>query len=418
MPNMQWNNEDIDAMQTHRRYENIYRGIHFHRRRIYELGFQDPFNFGVQQEIHYNRLLEEKLWHDMCVQQIKEARHAAVQNSMSVRNSSFACPVNADLRVQEGAGIFGSSKPQWDEKIASKDYTDFEHRGVAVKQLSDFEDGFIRAPEGKKLIAVRIVKVDTTTKMATILKVDSTLVGMFDEPSEIEANKVLYRCTRDPRSILLSSDVVRELSKREEYMTFEDIIEGIKKPTKWFRREDPCRLNSSGVESGLEEVELVKNFLDVFAFKVETHKFCKTIFNLAAKKSINSLDAAAKQIPDVSLDRVFVTVKDNKVTYMAVRVHAKTDKVDESYDVIPENANWKCLLFHIKDTAWNKPGPEDMATLAKKADEIASQRASIKGGQELERARKEKAHLEREKGKKAEQAANRKFLEAHKKLRS
>jgi len=403
---MQGNDENIHAMQT-QRYQNICRRIHFHRSRIHELRFEDPLNLDVQEEIQYNRLLEETLWHHFDMEQQNEARRAATEHLNSARNSSLTRSADANLRVLQAAGIFGSSKPPWDEKIASKNYTDFEHRGTAFTQFSNFEDGFIRSPDGKKLTAVRIVKVDTSTKMATILQSNATLVAMFDAPSEIEASKVLYRCTRDPRSVLLSSEVIAELQKREEYMSFDDIVEGIKQPTKYFKNEDPWMFEGEGLVEG----QLVDNFLCEFAENATTHKFCKTIFNVAAKKPINSLEDAAKQIPNVSLESISVKVRNKKVTYMGVRVHAKTDKEGEFYAVEPDNANWKYLVFHITDTSWNKPGPKDLAKVAAKAVEVAAQRAHNKITHDEKTAREnaeQKGQAEERKFRKSEKDAKRK----------
>jgi len=79
------------------------------------------------------------------------------------------------LRVEQSCGFFGKSALSWEENIASKNYTDFEHRGLAFTQLSGFEDGLLRSPNGKKLIPVRIVEVDATLIIVRLMKEDAKL---------------------------------------------------------------------------------------------------------------------------------------------------------------------------------------------------------------------------------------------------
>ena len=381
---MPWNNINIDAMQIER-YQDIYRRINVHRSIIHKLLLTVPLSFDVQNKIQYNRMLEETLWHHMSIERENEAKRAVMRESIWARNSIFDGSVDTSLRVQPTAGFPGFWKEPWDAKIASKDYTDFEHRGVGFKQLSNFEDGFIRSAVGKKLVGVRIINVDIKTTMATIIQLNTKLEKQFDfnTPIEIEASQVLYRCTLDPRSVLLCTEVLSELQKREEYMSYDDIVQAIKKPTKYFQRESYWKFDGTGLPEG----QLVYSFLSTFAKDEKNHKFCREMFNVTGKKSIKSLEDAAKQIPNVSVKRITCLYTNDKLAYLDVRVHAANYEKDYDYPVRWDRVNWRYLLFHITDTTWNKPGPEDDAKQAKNLVDMAPFKARNKPIFEQEQAR-------------------------------
>jgi len=282
-------------------------------------------------------------------------------------------------RIEQSSGFFGKSVPSWEENIASKNYTDFEHRGSGFTQLSGHEDGLVRSSNGKKLLPVRIVEVDATQKIVMLQKEDAKhWEDVYGGTYGVSSNDVLFRCTLDPKSRLLSSDVISELCKTDEYMSYDDILEVIQsnKPTKFFPREDPDKF---GNDTRLIVEHQVDNFLEAFATKNPKHKerfygkFCRYSFRC---KPGCTIQQGAKMLSDVDFSSFMLQYNTSMNQWVPWKVVIR-DHLKESNKLVLSTKHylWTQCVIHISDTSWDKPGPEDLVKEAEYQKKTAKLRA-------------------------------------------
>ena len=290
------------------------------------------------------------------------------------------------LHLHQGAGIFGSSQFQWDEKKASHDYTDIANRGAACKQVSGFEDGFVMV--GKHLMPARIVDVDNATNMTTILLQNKTPPeaprSWYDPPTQVESGSVLFRCTQDPNSVLLTADVMKELQKTEHYMSYNDIVQAVKKPTKYFQRSSPLDLTGNPPPDAFTVGNFDLQFGPAAGSNGTEYKFDKArcfgeeVVNLAEKTPVTSLEEAAKLVLGVSL--------------YEINIHDKTATIGcpGGFRMVMLLERPNVFLFYIRDTTWNKPGPADLQKFQQMA-------ASVRKDPVISRAKIEADHAQAKK---------------------
>jgi len=307
------------------------------------------------------------------------------KNDTTIKHSMHSEQTQCDactLRIEQSSGFFWKSAPSWEENIASKDYTDFEHRGSGFTQVSGHEDGLLRSSNSKKLLPVRIVEVDATQKIVTLEKEDAKhWQDVYGGRHHVSSNDVLFRCTLDPKSRLLSSDVISELCKTNEYMLYDDILEVIKsnKPTKFFPREDP---NKFGNDTRFSVEQQVDNFLEAFATKNPKKKgrfygkFCRYAFRC---KPGCTIQKGAKMLTDVDFSSFMLQYNTSMNQWFPWKVVIR-DHLKESNKLVLLSTNylWEQCVIHISDTSWDKPGPADLVKEAEYQKETAKLRACNK----------------------------------------